>query len=176
MTAAESVIAPKPLFQDLPGRILAPLPLPLLQPLLRRLVVKAARQRPELFDRLGNCRRKRYLIDSLNLPFVFLLQPDPDKPFLRAYRRHRAIDYDSRIAGTFLTLLDMIDGRLDGDALFFTRDLIVEGDTEAVVVLRNALDDLEGSIADDIAETFGLPARLSLSILRRIRKNRYDSN
>jgi len=176
MTAAQPVIASKPLFQDLPVRILAPLPLPLLQPLLRRLVDKAARRRPELFDRLGDCKNKRYLIDPLNMPFVFLLQPDPDKPRLRAYRRHRTIDYDSRIAGTFLTLLDMIDGRVDGDALFFTRDLIVEGDTEAVVVLRNALDDLEGSIADDIAETFGPPARLSLSILRRIRKSRYDWN
>lgn len=174
MTAAESVIPSKYLFQDLPGRILSPLPLPLLQPLLRRLVVNTARRRPELFDRLGDYKNKRYLIDPLNMPFVFLLQPDPDKPLLRAYRRHRPIDYDARIAGTFLTLLDMVDGRLDGDALFFTRNLIVEGDTEAVVVLRNTLDDLEGSIADDIAKTFGPPARLSLSIIRRMRKSRYD--
>lgn len=176
MTVMEAASPTKPPFQDLPHHIFAPVPLPFLQPLLRRIIKRAARTRPELFNRLGLHKDKRYLIDPLNMPFVFLLSPDSQKPELRAYRRPVKIAYDSRIAGTFLTLLDMVDGRLDGDALFFTRDLIIEGDTEAVVVLRNALDDLEGSIADDIAATFGAPARMALSALRRIRKNRYASH
>lgn len=62
----------------------------------------------------------------------------------------------------------MVDGRYDGDALFFTRDLRVEGDTEAIVCLRNALDDVEGSVADDIAAFFGLPGRKFLEIARRM--------
>jgi predicted lipid carrier protein YhbT len=140
---------------------------------LRRIFRNAAASRPELFERLGAHKSKRYLIDPVNMPFVFLLQPDPERPSLRAYRRERGIPYDARIAGTFLTLLDMIDGGLDGDALFFTRDLLIEGDTEAVVVLRNALDDLDGSIADDIAAPFGFPARAALSAFRRIRRNRH---
>lgn len=57
---------------------------------------------------------------------------------------------------------------------FFSRDLIVEGDTEAVVCLRNALDDLDGSITDDVARFFGPPGRAGLSCLRRIRGNHYD--
>ncbi len=161
--------APDPtLIQTLPGRVLAPLPLPLLQPLLRRIVTRTARRRPALFARLGAHKDKRFLIDPLNMPFVFILCPDPDRPRLRAYRRTHNKPYDARIAGTFLTLLTMLDGRLDGDALFFTRDLTVEGDTEAIVVLRNALDDLDGSIADDIAESFGSTGRLALKALRRI--------
>lgn len=170
MTTAETAIKTKPPFQDLPRKALAPLPLPFLQPLLRRIATKIAQNRPELFNRLGTHKTKRYLIDPLNLPFVFLLCPDPEKPELRAHRRSRDIPHDARIAGTFLTLLDMVDGRLDGDALFFTRDLIVEGDTEAVVVLRNALDDLEGSVADDIATIFGFAARTALAALRTIRR------
>ena len=65
-----------------------------------------------------------------------------------------------------MTLLGMIDGRYDGDALFFTRDLIVEGDTEAVVCLRNALDDVEGSVADDVATFFGALGKRILKIAR----------
>lgn len=156
-------------FQNLPGRILASVPLPTLQPALRRVVRRMAQRRPELFRRLGTHKDKVFLIDPVNLPFVLLLKPEPDQPLLRAYRRNALPRYDARIAGTFLTLLDMVDGRLDGDALFFTRDLLIEGDTEAIVTLRNALDDLEGSIIDDVADVFGPIARMALSALRRIR-------
>jgi len=71
-----------------------------------------------------------------------------------------------RFAGKFFDLLDMIDGSLDGDALFFSRALQVSGDTEAVVALRNALDDFEGSALDSVVASFGLlstPAGLALS-------------
>lgn len=156
--------------QHLPRLLLAPLPLVLMQPLLQRVVRRIARRRPELFARIGVHSQKQFLIDPLNLPFVFLLQPCKEHPRLRALRRDEQTTHDARIAGTVLTLFDMVDGRLDGDALFFTRDLIVEGDTEAVVCLRNALDDLEGSIADEIAACLGPPGRLLFAALRRIRR------
>ena len=66
----------------------------------------------------------------------------------------------------------MIDGSLDGDALFFSRDLRVSGDTEAVVALRNALDDFEGSALDSVVGSFGplsAPAAMALSGLRAVR-------
>lgn len=157
------------LLRNLPRRVLAPLPLPLIQPLLQKIVRSAAQNRPEMFRRLGPHRQKTYLIDPVNMPFVLVLRPDADSPSLRACRRRDHIPHDARIAGSFLTLLRMIDGRLDGDALFFSRDLIVEGDTEAIVVLRNAMDDLDGSIADEIAAPFGPVARAALSAMRRIR-------
>lgn len=111
------------------------------------------------------------MIDPVNLPFVLVLQAHPDTPLLRAYRRRKAPRTDAQIAGTFLTLLDMVDGHLDGDALFFTRELHIEGDTEAVVCLRNALDDLEGSVAEDTASLFGPPGRQALKVLRKIRNH-----
>lgn len=145
------------------------MPLPLLQPFLKKIVRNIARNRPELFSRLGPHREKIFLIDPVNMPFVFLLIPDAESPELRACRRSENRPHNARIAGTFLTLLNMIDGRLDGDALFFTRDLMIEGNTEAVVVLRNALDDLEGSIVDDIALQFGPVGGAVLAVLRQIR-------
>lgn len=65
----------------------------------------------------------------------------------------------------------MIDGSLDGDALFFSRDLRVTGDTEAVVALRNALDDFEGSAFESVVRSFGplaRPAALVVSGLRAL--------
>ncbi len=157
--------------QNLPRLLFAPLPLPAIQPVLGHVLRTISTKRPELSARLGAHKRKRFLIDPTNMPFVMVLRPDPDDLSLRAYRRDGLPQFDARIAGTLLTLLDMIDGRLDGDALFFSRDLSVEGDTEAVVCLRNAIDDVEGSIADDIAEVFKAPGRATLSALRRLRSS-----
>ncbi len=44
----------------------------------------------------------------------------------------------------------MMHGTLDGDALFFSRDLAVEGDTSSVLALRNAIDDAELDLAEEI--------------------------
>ena len=54
-----------------------------------------------------------------------------------------AAAYDARIAAPLIVLLGMIDGTYDGDALFFSRDLVIEGDTEAVLALRNAIENAE---------------------------------
>lgn len=158
--------------QQIPGRLLAPVPVALLQPILNRIATHVAQSRPELFDRLGPHAGKRFLIDPVDFPFVLVLTPEPDLPRLTAHRRHERPAHDAAIAGTFFNLLDMIDGVLDGDAMFFSRDLQVSGDTEAVVALRNALDDFEGSALDSVVASFGPlsgPASLALSGLRAAR-------
>ena len=105
--------------------------------------------------------------------------PTPRQPHLRAYRRYEKPAHDAGIAGTFFNLLDMIDGSLDGDALFFSRDLRVSGDTEAVVALRNALDDFEGSALDSVVSSFGAlsaPAALALSAVRAVRGTQHHDS
>jgi hypothetical protein len=71
MTRPETTSGNSFFFQNLPRKVLAPLPLPLLQPLLHRIIIRAARNRPELFTRLGPHRHKIFLIDPVNMPFVF---------------------------------------------------------------------------------------------------------
>ena len=167
---AEPAATPlRPLLQDVRALLIGAIPLPLIQPLLGRIARQVARTRPELFARLGSQSGKRFLIDPTDLPLVLVLIPDPEAPSLKAYRRSETPAHDAAIAGTFYRLLDLIDGELDGDALFFTRDLRVEGDTEAVVTLRNALDDMEGSAMDSVLGAFGPlagPANFVLSALR----------
>jgi predicted lipid carrier protein YhbT len=162
----------KTLLQNAPGLLLAPVPLALLQPIFNRIATHVAEERPELFNRLGEHAGKRFLIDPIDLPFVLLLTPEPERPQLTAHRRSERPAHDAGIAGRFFNLLDLIDGSLDGDALFFSRDLRVSGDTGAVVALRNALDDFNGSALDSVVSSFGplsVPAALALSTVRAVR-------
>ncbi len=154
--------------RNAPKYILRPVPLWVYNPVLQAIIRHVARSQPQLFQRLGLHCRKNFLIEPSNLPFVLLLQPDPERLSLRAYRSRKGLNYHIRITGSFLQLLRLLDSRLDSDAAFFARDIVVEGDTEAVVCLRNALDDVEGSVASDIAAMFGGIGRRGLHILRRI--------
>lgn len=148
-------------------RLLPPAPLFLLQPVLRRIVQHIAAGNPSLFNRLGPHRKARFVIDAQGLPFLLLLRPDPDNLLFRAYARDAEPEHDARIAGRFLDLLGLVDGGEDGDALFFSRDLDVTGNTEAVVCLRNALDDVDGSIAARVADLFGPVGRIALIAIRQ---------
>ena len=166
------------LLQNIPSFLLAFAPLAMIQPILGHIASHVARDRPELFARLGVHARKRFLIDPVDLPFVLILSPDNNRPQLRAYRRYENPAHDAAIAGKFFNLLDMIDGSQDGDALFFTRDLRVSGDTEAVVALRNALDDFEGSALDSVVGSFGplaKPAALAVSALRAMQTSHHHA-
>lgn len=148
--------------------LLPPPPLFLIQPLLARIMRDVVRKHPELLSRLGAHQKTHYLIDPTNLPFVLHLMPDPANPVLRACRRGEAPPHDARIAAGFFDLLRLIDCKDDGDAMFFSRDLDISGNTEAVVSLRNALDNIDGSLASLAADALGPPGHLALEILRRL--------
>ncbi len=139
-----------------------------LQPILRRIVTRIAKRHPELFDRLGPHTQSTFVIDPIDFPFALCLRPDPAHLSFKAVPRTRIPDHDARIAGKFLTLLRLVDADVDGDALFFSRDLVISGNTEAVVSLRNALDDVDASIAEDVADMFGPLGRLALARCRKV--------
>ena len=61
----------------------------------------------------------------------------------------------ARIAGPLAALLGLVHGAYDGDALFFSRDLVIEGDTAAALALRNAVDDAELDLSEEIASMSG---------------------
>ncbi|SDX85953.1 ubiquinone anaerobic biosynthesis accessory factor UbiT [Citreimonas salinaria] len=137
------------------------------QPILSRVVRRIADRHPSLFARLGPHRETDFLIDPLELPFALHLRPDPQALVFRAVPREAAPRAGATIRGRFLLLLELIDAEEDGDAAFFSRDLEVSGDTEAVVRLRNALDDMDGSLAEETAAMLGPPGRAILARLRR---------
>jgi O2-independent ubiquinone biosynthesis accessory factor UbiT len=133
---------PIPRIPGLAQRFVAPVPPPIVGFLAARLMRQAGKTHPELFARLGEHAHKRYEIAPSDLPFVFLMTPDPAAPQLRVLRAGRT-NWDCRISGSLAALLGMIHGAYDGDALFFSRDITVEGDTAAGLALRNAIDNSE---------------------------------
>lgn len=153
------------------GPISRALPLFPLQPVLRRIVLHVAKIHPELFERLETGAFKTFLIDAKGIPFLLVLKPDPNNPTLVARSRHDEIQYDVLVSGKFSTLLQMIDSKSDSDALFFNRNILISGDTEAILLLRNALDDMDTTLADDVATAFGplaKPMRASINMANRI--------
>ncbi len=128
----------------LPGlvtRVLRPLPLLPLQLLLQGVVVGIAKRHPQLLERLAACRGRSIGIDPSDLPFAMLLVPQEDAITLSVVRELGHGSADARISGPIVALMGLVDGTYDGDALFFSRDIAVEGDIEAVLALRNAVDD-----------------------------------
>lgn len=138
-----------------------------LRPILARVVRRIAQNHPDLFDRIAPYQTSDFVILPDEMPFALHLRPDPKAPVLRAVPRDKLPDHVARIEGRFLLLLSLVDGESDGDAAFFSRDLAISGNTEAVVCLRNALDDVEGSIAQETADLFGPFGRGLLAFLRR---------
>ncbi|WP_037278931.1 ubiquinone anaerobic biosynthesis accessory factor UbiT [Rubellimicrobium mesophilum] len=125
---------------------------------LTRLTRDLSARHPGIRARLGSFADRRFLLDLEDLPVVLLLEPGGDRPRVRACRRGREPGHDARIRGPVSAFLGMLHGRLDGDALFFSRDLVVEGDTEAVLALRNAIDDAEIDLSEEAGHLTGLAA------------------
>ncbi len=108
---------------------------------------------------------------------VFLIRPtDFPHDFRMTIQKHRMscqiedgfmTPADVTICGPLLSLMDMMDGKLDGDALFFSRDLTIEGDTAALLTLRNAVDSDDIDLRAEIIASFGLlagPAKAALNL------------
>lgn len=142
------------------------------QPLLKRIMKRIILDHPTIFDRLGPYKQCSYVIDAGRLPFLLLLWPDPLNPRLRALTRGPAHPCDARITGSCAQLARMADGCGDGDALFFSRDIHITGNLDAVVCLRNAIDDLDGSIMDSIWGTLRGPGRFLGRPARRLYRRR----
>ena len=146
------------------ARTLQPLPLAPLQLPLSLVLRSVVARHPHIFERLGEHAYKRFGLEPTDLPFSFVLAPHPKTPSLIAVRTLPA-GIPARIAGPLLGLVGMIDGSYDGDALFFSRDLAVEGDVAAVLALRNAIDDAGVDLVADTAALFGPLAPLSERVL-----------
>lgn len=132
-----------------------PLPLAPVSVTLTALTRKLAARHPGLLRRMGPHAQSRILLDLTDLPFLLLLELGPAAPRVTACPRRRCPGHDCRIAGLTAAFLGMLHGTLDGDALFFSRGLVIEGDTEAALALRNTIDDAELDLAIETAHLVG---------------------
>lgn len=149
-----------------PGRSVLAL---LLGPGLSATAFLAARRHPDLFERLAAIPDPIFALVPDELPVAFVLRADARRPRLRAIPKNAlgATKASATIRGPLRLLAALADGRLDGDTLFFSREITLEGSTEAAVALRNALDNAElGGLAELVLPP-GPVAALAQRLLRR---------
>lgn len=124
---------------------------------------------PSLLKRVDKYQMHQFALDVTDLPFLLLLTPAEAR--LRACRREPAPSADARISGSLAAFLAMLHGVEDGDTLFFSGALQIEGDTSAVLALRNALDDAELDLSAEIQRALPMlapPLRAAIAPLERL--------
>lgn len=161
--------APIPNFPTPAATALRALPLFPLSLSLSALARRIAVSSPGLFRRLGQYDQMSYILDPTDLPLVLRLDLKGPAPRISAHRTNPG--GDARIAGPLAALLGLVHGAYDGDALFFSRDLIVEGDTAAALALRNAIDDAELDLSAEITAftgPFAKPVHRLIALVEKV--------
>lgn len=147
-------------------------PAPLLQPGLRWIVRRLRGAHPALFKRLCRLAPTTILFEPDDTPHRFLLTIAANGLHLMVAHGepHAAV----RIKGRLAMLLSLLEGRIDSDTLFFSRDVSISGDTAAAVAFRNTLDGESISLLGDALAAAGplqAPARrLVLRIDREVQR------
>ena len=142
-----------PLFPPVLARVLRMIPLAPLSLSLTAYSRKIAINHPGVFRRLGEFSYTRFILDPVDLPVVICLDPNGGLPRVTVTRG--TSEGAARISGRLAALIGLVHGAFDGDALFFTRDLVAEGDMGAALALRKAIDDAELDLSQEIASISG---------------------
>ncbi len=137
------------------GLALKHIPISLLQPLFSKAMTIMSERHERVFECLEDVGSPSYIINPTDLPFFFILETKPASLTLFKSSEIDTQTADARITGSFALLIDLLEGKIDGDAVFFSRDLIVEGDTEAVLALRNAIDGNDIDVFSQMFEPLG---------------------
>jgi predicted lipid carrier protein YhbT len=161
----EQGLATVPVFISL---LMRPLPLRPLETVLAVLTARLAARNGAMFARLGVHADKVFGIVPTDMPFAFVLRPAQGRVGLKVLRRLDTTRTDAVICGTLKSLVVLAEGRADGDALFFSRQLTFEGDVEAILALRNAIDDARLDITAELMAPLGPLAKPARTILREI--------
>ena len=152
-------------------RLMAPLhmvPLPIAARMASMLFQQVLKTNPNLFDRLGEYSQSRFGFVPTDLPFAFSIRPSVRD--IQTVRRGAALAADATITGPLFLMLALAEGRVDGDAIFFARKLAVTGDMEAILALRNALDDSEIDLVKTVGSFSGPLKSSVLGLLSSVRR------
>jgi predicted lipid carrier protein YhbT len=123
-------------------------PLPLTEAVANLAYQRVLSKHPSLFERLEEYGSRSFGFVPTDLPVAFVARPDERRIGVR--RKPMADAVDVSVEAPFAVLLQLLQGDADGDALFFSRDIRVEGDMEALLALRNSLDDARVDLVGDL--------------------------
>ena len=138
----------------------SPLAIAGLQPFLNLAIDSMFKTHADVFDRTVDQSEMVYLIDPIDLPFAFELTIALSQP--RLVPSHNFQPYQRYHLGPVINF-NCIDRRIGWwEHVAFFGELIIENDTEAVLVLRNAVDGADIDIVEgltSITPDFSKPAK-----------------
>ena len=123
------------------------------------------RNHPRLLGNLAALDPAVVHVMPTDLPYGFALHVGRTPPALSVVARE-ATGSDATIRASIAVLTELLEGRVDGDTLFFRRDLQISGNTAVIVGLRNVLDRETIKLADELAAALGPLARPSRALAR----------
>jgi len=118
------------------------------------LMSRMGQAHPRLFANLERLDHADVLVEPTDVPHRFVLSFGVT-PVSLSVLNSPPSETQAQIRGSLKILLDMLEGRIDGDKMFFTREIGITGNSAVVVALRNTLDREEIDLLDDIASLFG---------------------
>ncbi len=145
------------------------LPRPVLERITSAVLRGLARTRPKLLANLAALEPAVVHIAPTDLPYRFALTLGR-APVRLAIVDRGPVVADAEVTASVATLVDLLEGRIDSDTLFFRRDLVITGNTAVVVGLRNVLDREELNLAEELGALCGVlrrPARATAQALDR---------
>lgn len=153
-------------------RPLNAVPLVVIERVCRLMFKRIGTAHPELFERLGEHRTKQFAFLPTDVPLTFIVEPAKDR--ISVSRKTADVLADAVTEAPLFMLLALMEGRCDADALFFSRDLSVTGDMEAMLAMRNALDASNIDLSQDLARLAGPFAPLAGRVIGEIRNRALD--
>lgn len=132
-------------------------PLPIVAAALHHAAGRVSARHPDLLDRLAPLAGRAVIIDvdEFPQPLVLTVEGSPSRLRIFPVSLGRTGTPAATIGGSLAAFVELAEGRADGDALFFQRRIRFEGDTEAVLLVRNALDASEIDLIDDVLPPLG---------------------
>lgn len=129
-------------------------PTPIVNLLVQKSVQSIYNKHPQITDRLSTISGKCFLIKITDLQYYisFIFR---EHGIRTTVYKNRPAYVDVYIAGALSDLLDLLGGDVDGDTMFFSRHLTIEGDTESLLTLRNAIDSEDFNIKDELFKLLG---------------------
>lgn len=109
-----------------------------------------------VIDRMAEYAPVYMVMEPRDLPISFFVHFSSNKLDIQVIEKGAYTSQDPIIISAKLaTFISILEGNLDGDALFFSRELSITGDTTSIVALRNILEAESIDINEDIKKTFG---------------------
>jgi len=142
------------------------IPTPALQRMIAALMRKMQSCHPRLFKNLERLDKASVRFEPTDVAHRFVLTFGRDETSL-IVEDGTDTPCDACVKGKLDALLNLLEGRIDGDKLFFSRDIEISGKTDVVVALRNTLDREEIDLLEDITSLLGpfkTPAREAVLI------------